>query len=175
LAQVTGALIAFLDADDWWPDDALERLSAPLIADADLDGVIGHVQLMQTVAVAEGSTVLVPAGRPGVITSLCSTLLRRRALERTGPLDESLRYGEDVDWFLRAREVGVRLATIDSVTLFYRRHDRNLTHNRGTGMSGLLTSLRRSLERRRADGGVAEPLPAWPPGHPGPSGMAAPR
>jgi glycosyltransferase involved in cell wall biosynthesis len=169
-ALAVGEAIAFLDADDWWPDDALQLLSGPLMDQPGLEAVIGSTQVMEEVA---GGAPPISAGRAGLITVLGSALFRRPGLERVGPFDETLSYGEeDVDWFLRAREVGLRIATIAPVTLYYRRHGHNLTQDRRTGSLRLLTSLRRSLARRREPGGDARAFPHWSPAGGGsPTGM----
>jgi len=161
-ALARGQAIAFLDADDWWTADALEVLHAALITDPELDAAIGLTQVMTVPDGAEGISRAVPSGRAGLITTLGSTLIRRRALGRVGLFDETLPYGEeDVDWFLRAREAGARFATLSQVTLNYRRHDRNLTQDAGVGSRRLLLSLGRSLARRRAAGNGEIPLSAW--------------
>ena len=38
---------------------------------------------------------------------LGSGLFRRRAFDGVGDFDETLRFNEDVDWFMRAREAGL--------------------------------------------------------------------
>jgi glycosyltransferase involved in cell wall biosynthesis len=161
-ALASGALIAFLDADDWWADGALGHLIGPLIADPELDAVIGRTQVMESVAADAMATA--PAGPAGLITVLGSALFRRRVLERVGPFDERLPYGEeDIDWFLRAREAAVRFTTVTQVTLYYRRHAFNLTQSHQVGSQRLLASLRRSLDRRRAAGREAEVFSPWSP------------
>ena len=43
-------------------------------------------------------------------------------------LDESLTYFEDVDWFYRARDKGLAIERLRQISLFVRRHGKNLTH-----------------------------------------------
>ena len=70
--------------------------------------------------------------------------------ERVGAFDPQLRSGEDVDWFLRAREAQLARAHVDTVTLIYRWHGANLTRGQGAAGRNLPAVLRRALQRRAA-------------------------
>jgi GT2 family glycosyltransferase len=81
--------------------------------------------------------------------------------ERVGLFDETMRYSEDVDWFMRAREGGAAIVTIDAVTLLYRQHDQNMTRGKSTSELNVLKALKRSLDRRRESTGFASALPTF--------------
>ena len=89
-----------------------------------------------------------------------SCLIRRHVFDDIGLLDPALRYGEDTDWFMRARERGVPIAVIDAVTMIHRRHEGNMTRHADHTVESSLEVIKRSLDRRRASGkdGV---LPRW--------------
>jgi hypothetical protein len=72
-----------------------------------------------------------------------------------------MRYSEDVDWFMRARESGAAIVTIDAVTLFYRQHDQNMTRGKSTSELNVLKALKKSLDRRRERTGSAAALPGF--------------
>ena len=96
------------------------------------------------------------------------SLMRRGAFERVGPLNEAMKCSEDLEWFLRAREAGLRLTRIPDVLLYYRQHSESLTANETPADLGMVTALRGSLARRRgiAAGRSATHLPplvALPP------------
>jgi GT2 family glycosyltransferase len=78
-----------------------------------------------------------------------------------GLFDETMRYSEDVDWFMRAREGGVSIMTIDAVTLFYRQHEQNMTRGKSAAELNVLKALKRSLDRRREQTGIAAALPEF--------------
>ena len=63
-----------------------------------------------------------------------SGVYTRRAFEAVGVFDDTLRFSEDVDWFFRARELGVKIRILPEVTLLYRLHAGNMT--RGVAPSG---------------------------------------
>jgi glycosyltransferase involved in cell wall biosynthesis len=162
LAVATGDLIAFLDADDLWPADKLALQLARLHAEPELDAVLGRIQY---VAVDGGEVPDIEFEDLDQKTlthvHLGSGLYRRRAFDRLGDFDAGLRYSEDVDWFLRAREAKLRMAILPEVTLIYRLHDANMTRNAKDSLSAsMLSVLKRSLDRRRASG-IDGDLAAW--------------
>ncbi|MCC7271474.1 MAG: glycosyltransferase family 2 protein [Alphaproteobacteria bacterium] len=160
LEAAAGALIAFLDADDLWPSDRMARLRARLAADPGLDFVHGKLQPVREDPADPLWGQLYPEGAPIVgPSSLCTGLFHRRAFDRVGSLDETLRLGEDMDWYLRAIEQDLRLVIIDRVVLHYRLHGGNLTRDREAVKRSVQQVVTRSLLRRRR-AGDRRPLPA---------------
>jgi GT2 family glycosyltransferase len=98
---------------------------------------------------------------PAFSVNLGSAMIRKSVFERVGLFDETMRYSEDVDWFMRAREGGAAIITIDAVTLFYRQHDQNMTRGKSTTELNVLKALKRSLDRRRESNGFASALPTF--------------
>jgi glycosyltransferase involved in cell wall biosynthesis len=148
IAAAEGDVLGFLDADDFWlagtPDPR-----RPLLADFDV--VCGRAQPV----VAE------PGERPRPIRwaaggmGLGALLMRRAVVERWGALDPAITHGEDVDWLLRLRDGGARIATVEDVTLGYRLREGSLTRDRAATDRGLASALAASLRRRGMLGGEA--------------------
>ena len=89
-----------------------------------------------------------------------SCLIRRQVYDEFGLVDTALRYGEDTDWFMRAREHGISIAVIDVVTMIHRRHEGNMTLHSDHTVESTLGVIKRSLNRRRAVGN-SRVLPRW--------------
>ncbi len=121
-AQVArGAWLAWLDSDDVWHREKLERQLAFVERIAD-----GDVQ----VALATGFTYLrpggekdrrlpMPADRVEQFSSGCwfcpgsTVMVGRKLFMAVGPYDESLRRLEDLDWFVRMALQGGRLEVLE--------------------------------------------------------------
>lgn len=156
IEHAQGSLIAFADADDLWPPDKLELQLPYLITDASIEIVIGRIQHV----FLSGTVDLKTQAEPVFSVNLGSAIIRKSVFERVGLFDETMRYSEDVDWFMRAREAGVAIKTIDAVTLFYRQHEQNMTRGKSPSELNMLKALKRSLDRRREHTGFASALPA---------------
>lgn len=145
LANTTAPLIAFLDADDVWPEGRLQRLLDALQANDSLGAVMGPLEM---VVAENGGFRSVMSPQFGF--QFGTALIRRSVFEAVGRIDASMRYSEDVDWFMRAREAGVRIGQIQEVVSLYRQHEASLT----AAPDDLLLTLaiKRSLDRRRASG-----------------------
>jgi glycosyltransferase involved in cell wall biosynthesis len=102
--EAKGAIIGFLDQDDLWPADKLALQLPPLLNNPSLDVVCGHSQMLQLRGVVDGKRKFEAVGKPVDYTLLSSGLFKRRAFEKVGCFDESLKYfGDDLDWVMRAR------------------------------------------------------------------------
>ena len=148
LRLAVGDIIGFLDVDDLWQPGSLAGQLALLEGDAAAGIVKGLTQVQERLP---GNTYG-PVGKPFVFWNLGGTLYRREVFTVVGPFDEGLRYAEDLDWFLRARDAGIDLRLLDQVTQLHRRHGGNMTEGRTPGELNILRVVKASLDRRRAGG-----------------------
>lgn len=153
VAASTADLIAFLDADDLWPEGQLARLAHGLAADPSRLMAIGRTQLVQERGAGGPDGGLAPVGAPWHAPVFGSGLFRRQVFTVVGPMDPSLQPAEDLDWFIRARERAVPTLLVDDVTLLYRWHGASLTSGADPIRRRMLVALKRSLDRRRQRGG----------------------
>jgi len=166
LAVAQGSIIAFLDADDVWPDDMFAH-QLPVLLNDDALGVVqgrSQVEIIDPSASDENVTRFKPFGEAWYAPLLGSGLFRKWVIDRVGGFDAEFRLGHDMDWFLRVREQGVPGVLIPQVTLLYRLHDTNATRGADPKTRDILLVLRRSLQRRReASAGDATPVASWAP------------
>jgi len=80
--------------------------------------------------------------------------MRRTAFGRAGAFNSTLRFGEDIDWFMRARDQNLVLELLPDVLVFRRFHRGNLTRRvqPSAVRDGLVDALRSSLQRRHGKG-----------------------
>jgi glycosyltransferase involved in cell wall biosynthesis len=145
-----GDLIAFLDADDVWPDDKLSLQVPPLLAEPGIEISMGMVQRLWLVENDDADRRFELRTPPSGVLLLGSAVCRRDTFDRIGIFDETLRIGEDTEWFFRARKVGVEIRILEQVTLYYRRHPDSLT----AGVDHtphFLSVLHKTLMRQRQD------------------------
>jgi glycosyltransferase involved in cell wall biosynthesis len=131
-----GELVAFLDADDWWREDKLERQVAVFDGRPD----VGLVYTADATVDASGKVLSVnpcPAEAHGRIYELLtvrnamvgsSVMARREAIARAGGFDENLTSIENWDLWIRiSRDWAVEY--IDEPLTLYRVHEGNRSGN----------------------------------------------
>lgn len=145
-----GEYFAFLDADDRFVPDKLERQLAALDADPDLDVVFGHVEefVSPELDAQTRARVRAPAPvQPWMAPNLM--LIRRASFEQVGAFSETLKVGVTVDWFARAEEAGLRRLMLPGVVLERRLHTQNNGLRHADKRSQYIHVLKAALDRRR--------------------------
>lgn len=147
VAAARGELITFLDADDLWPADKL-ALQLPALAAAPHAVLVwGYTQICPYKPI----TATIPPIEPNWMPLLGSVLCRREVFQQVGLFEPTLRYGEDVDWFIRIREQQVVVEKMSAISLFYRLRIGSMTYGKVLAELGLFETIRRSLQRRRPE------------------------
>jgi len=146
-----GEFFAFLDADDRFPVDKLERQLAVFDEDPELDVVYGHVTEFVTPDLDEESRALLRAPNHDVPWPTPNLMLvRREAFFRVGLFSTALRVGIGVDWHARANELGLK-STVPAILALERRlHAENNGIRERQFKPQYLHVLKASLDRRRA-------------------------
>jgi glycosyltransferase involved in cell wall biosynthesis len=151
LGAARGELVAFLDADDLWHPEKLERQMARFRSRPELDYCLTHVQLFWIAELREEEAAYRGHPRvqpPGYATT---TLLARRALfDRIGAFNPELWFADSADWFTRATEHGAVMEVLPDVMTYRRMHHTNLTRRQDTeGREEWLRFVKSCLTRRR--------------------------
>lgn len=163
VAQARGDVIAFLDVDDLWSADKTALQLAHLAANPEVQIVLGETHKMKCTGVADdGRRTFENWAESQLQLSMGAAMFRRDVFDRVGAFDESRPFACDWDWFMRAREQGVRMLTHKETVQYYRRHELNMTLAEEAGNRDTLKMLKTSLSRRRAEKGVATSLPSIP-------------
>ena len=153
ITAATSDYIALLDADDLWPLDRQEVMTAVLDRELRVGGVVGRQRLLTEPGAPVPSWVPVCDDPerldPADLDRPTGFLVRRHLFESVGLYDESMSFGEDVDWYLRALDSGVRWELIEEVTQVRRLHATNLTHDAESVRRSHFRVLQQRMARRR--------------------------
>lgn len=151
LALATGDVIAFLDADDVWPDGSLRARLEALMTDDSIDYSYGRVEqfispdVSPELASAHATANVDP--RPARLAG--AMLVRRQAFTRVGGFSPILRVGETLDWIARADDLGIPNRSIPDLVLKRRLHATNTGLMQQMSQGDYLAVARAALARRR--------------------------
>lgn len=146
-----GEYLAFLDADDIWDARKLEKQIDIMESKDSLSYTFTDHKLFLDGNLEEFPGWIRKDYKKNELTGyIPSTLVaRKRDFKKIGYFDETLRLGEDSDWFLRARDLGFRMEIIHENLLMKRVHDANLTANTSNSNANLIKVIKNSMMRKK--------------------------
>lgn len=150
-----GEVIAFLDSDDLWPPARLPGQFAHFEPQTSARTtpaiVLGRVeQFAAPDATVDPHAMKAFNDRP-FHYALGSSLIQRSVFAAIGAFDETMRYTADWDWFMRAREAQIPMATDPRVTLLARIHAGNMTQNRAVSNHFTIQMVKKHMARQQPD------------------------
>jgi glycosyltransferase involved in cell wall biosynthesis len=145
--------VAFLDADDLWHPEKLERQLARFAERPELDALATHVQNFWDDGHETEADHYRDHRRMQPIPGYAmNTVLARRSafLEKVGLLNPDRRFSDGAEWFIRAREAGAVYELMDDVLAYHRLHGTNMSRRDSeAGEEEFLTLVKSVLDRRR--------------------------
>jgi glycosyltransferase involved in cell wall biosynthesis len=152
IQAAAGSLIAFLDADDLWVPDKLER-QVPLfdrpeigVVYTDYQNVDPQGQPLPTIATSpKTGRVTNELFVENFVTGM-TAIVRRECFDRVGMFDESIPMGIDYDLWLRI-SVAYEFAYLDYRTYLYRTWEGQMSRRFSTRLACAIAIMERFLER----------------------------
>lgn len=151
VAAMTTGHLAFLDSDDYWPNNKLGIQAGRLAESPHVDIVFGKVKQFVSPELSPESAARLscpPELLKGIVAG--TMLTTRRVFEMVGPFNEKLAVAEFIDWYARSTGLGFEVETIDAVLLFRRIHTSNAGIQTRHLRRGYVRVMKEYLDRNRA-------------------------
>jgi glycosyltransferase involved in cell wall biosynthesis len=151
VAAAAGEHLAFLDCDDRWHPQKLERqLQLLASSGAEIAFALARQFVSPELSPEQAARFEIPA-EPQAARQVGVMLTSRASFDRVGPFSGE-RMGEFMEWLLRAREAGLREVVADEVLLERRVHPAGHSISGRAQIGEYAEILKQALDRRRAAG-----------------------
>ena len=141
-----GEFISFLDSDDVWPLDRLEFIMTHF-RNSEVDIVSGLVNYKYSSNIKPVTNIF--NGQTFCTVSVGACVAKSSVFKKGLFFDEKLVFGEDIDWWYRARESKLNIIFLEATTMIAHLHGKNLTSNKDFKDFKITNVLYESLKRRK--------------------------
>ena len=144
-----GELIAFLDSDDYWQNDYLEKMVAALEREPDASFIFSnHRELLRDSSIKQCVYRQSPKYQDLIHRSLAdvfiytmsAVVVRKSALDRCGLLDNRLSSSHDRELYIRLMQVG-QMAHVEESLVTRVMHDQNISDNYRNWINNVFMTL----------------------------------
>ncbi|RLD45745.1 MAG: glycosyltransferase family 2 protein [Bacteroidetes bacterium] len=150
IEHANGKYLAFIDADDLWTSGKLKNQLAYLENNPDIDMVFGMVEQFISPELSDIDKNKLRdelKKMPGYVAG--AMLICKETFLKVGLLNEKLELGEYIDWFSRAKDMGLKFHLSDAVVLKRRIHTSNMGIYKRQHLKDYTAILREALARKR--------------------------
>lgn len=147
IVESCGDILAFLDHDDEWTPDKLEKQTRLLNDHPELGYVLAHQFIRLSPGIPKPRWLKAEQVNQTSVGYLPGTLMvRREVLEQVGFFNETYRCGSDSEWFFRAKNMGISMKILPDVLLHRIIHGENQSYDTETANRELLRMIHESLK-----------------------------
>ena len=131
-SKANGEFLAFLDGDDVWLPEKIEKQLTHFENKGSLDVSVTQIQNFWMPELDDEYQRLRQHPRAGAVAGYISgtMLVHMNYFHYIGPFDTNLFFGDAAEWFLRAQRKGAVVEMLPEVLVRHRLHSSNLTRRR---------------------------------------------
>lgn len=145
-----GQYLAFLDADDYWTSDKLEKQKAILDKDQNKQMVFGFVQqfISPEIDESERQKWVCPETPMSGVHAGCM-LIRKSDFNAVGGFRTDFKNAEFLEWYGRAQAIGLKSCMIEEILMYRRIHGMNTMLSANKDPQESLRAVRAILELKK--------------------------
>ncbi|MBN1550967.1 glycosyltransferase, partial [bacterium] len=150
LSEVNGEYIAFLDADDIWIENKLE-LQMKAMDDHNVDMIFGHIQ--QFISPEFNDEDKFKRHCPDELMpgySRDTLFIKKKTFVQVGPFSTNYQVGEFIDWYIKAKNLGLKSFMLPDILVKRRIHKTNTTGQNTGSKIDYVRILKAGLDLHRA-------------------------
>lgn len=150
IRESCGNILAFLDQDDEWAKDKLEKQLRFLDDHTELGYVLAHQLIRLAPGISKPRWLKAEQVDQPSVGYLPGTLMvRRETMQQVGFFNETYRSGSDSEWFFRAKDMKIPMEIMPDILLYRTIHGKNQSYDTATANRELLRMIRQSLKSRQ--------------------------
>lgn len=143
-----GEFVAFLDADDVWTPHKLKLQLDILINRKDVNMVFGQVKEFYDISI-DGCRDLQKKEKTFVGYSPIAILISKKNFQLVGEFQSKWKVAEFIDWYDRAKHLGLKEIVLSDIIAFRRIHTGNIDRLLRPDAKQYVAVLKEALDRRR--------------------------
>jgi glycosyltransferase involved in cell wall biosynthesis len=149
IRAASGDYLAFCDSDDLFHPEKLARQVARFTARPELELSLCTAECFWESGLEEERARYERHGRTRATHAFGNLVARRDVFDRVGMLDESLVFGDQIDWFTRVAEAKLVVELLPDVLMLRRMHADSISH-RSPSLDPYLDFIRERIASGRA-------------------------
>jgi glycosyltransferase involved in cell wall biosynthesis len=146
ISKAAGDFISFLDSDDLWEKNKISLQMECFENNPGIDICLCNTKIFSEKKITNFDQKYIIA----TPYHLCSILIKKEVLKRVGYFKTNLKSGEDTDFFLRIKEMGIPLKILQDKLVNIRIHANNLTKDfKVRDREAVFSGIKNALDKRR--------------------------
>lgn len=150
IRNAAGDFLAFLDADDLWIKDKINRQLIEFYTHPELHIVFGYVEQFVSPELDKVTQSRLKAELKQIPGYHVGTMLiKKEAFKKVGFFDEKYQLAEFIDWFSRARNMNLKFSMVNDILMKRRIHETNQGIYKREFEKDYIIALKAAIDRRR--------------------------